>query len=615
MRRLSIATVMVALLWALPAVAHAATWAEGTPGNPFHLATQVPGTTPAVAGTPSDQALVMPYVAKVLYSGWNGSVTEPRSLEPQPDGSILVSEGSLSRVVRIDAAGSVVWHWGYSELGAWSATARGSDVIVTDRWAAGTQGRVVEIDQATGATVRSFPITPGFLEDPFFATPVGTDHTLICDGKKGKDSAGNDVPGCRVVEFDGAGNLVWWYGQLHVSGSGPDQLMSPKTAQRIPAGYVGAGNTLIDDADSYRVIEVPTVQGAAPVWQYSTSRYSPAFVPSSALRLADGTTLITDESNGRVVLLDHSTPANVLETWGVGTENRVSSSFLALKDPTGKPILKVLNQARSAVRLPSGAIAVADQGNARVVTFSYHSPASIDSAALDMGLPNVPKLFTGISWHAHGVSGNSGVSATVLYSIDSGAWVSAGTSGSFALPANAVGSSIKYRVTLATTNGASAPVLDDLTISWEPPGSPATSGSGSGTWHGSTSGSGSGSGSGTGSGTGTGTSSQAIGTVAPGGDAQIAAGVLGGSGTGGGAAVSAAGKLSGWVMTQDSRASGGGGSSGSGGRAGGTGPSPVTGALPGILLLSMAYAAGAAWPELVRLVGSLRPGISLNSPA
>jgi hypothetical protein len=621
MRRIAMAMTAAALLWTLPATAHATTWVEGTPGNPFHLTGLVAGTTPAVGGTASDQALVMPYDAKVLYKGLTGSVADPRSLDAAPDGTLLVADGNVNRVVGLnESTGAATWSWtykslwGYEPLGAWAATARGNNVIVTDRNSGGVFGRVIEIDRSTGDPVRPpFEIVRGFLEDPFYAAPVGTDHTLICDGKKGKDSSGNDVPGCRVIELDAGGNIVWWYGTLHVSGSGPNQLMSPKTAQRIPAGLVGAGNTLITDADSYRVIEVPTVQGALPIWQFSTSGYSPPFVPSSALRLADGTTLITDEANGRVVLIDHGSPAKVLESWGVGTENRVSASFLAQRDANNQPIAFMLNQPRSAVRLPNGSIAVADQVNHRVVTFAYRTTATVTSAALDMGLPNVPKFFSSISWNAHGASGTS---VAVRYRIDSGAWSQPDSTGAIKLPDSAVGSTISYQVTLATSNGANAPVLDDLTITWGGPGSSgAGSGAGSGTWNGSTSGSGGGSG--TGTGTGTGTGSQAVGTATPGGDAQILSGLTGRSGSGTGSGVTAAGTLSGWVMTQDTRASAGLGPSGSGsdGQTGGTGKSPVTGALPGILLLSMAYAAGAAWPQVIRLAASLRSAISIQLPA
>ncbi len=292
-----------ALLAGLPSAAHASTWSEGTAGKPFNLADPVAGKGLSVGGTASDQSLLMPYEWRVLYHGSTGSEFDPRSVQALPDGTLLVADGWVHRVLQIDLAGNVVWSYNDPEgnMSAWSAVRRtNGNTVITDRGV-----RVLEVDSAK-RVVRSIEASPGFLEDPFYAAPVGGDHTLVCDGKKGSGSGG-----CRVVEIDEHGRIVWKYGVIGEPGSGPGRLTDPRTVQRIPAGYVGAGNTLIADEESGRAIEV--APDGRVVWQYTGLR-----MPSSATRLANGNTLIaeSDTSHSDILEVDHSSPAKVVDVYG-----------------------------------------------------------------------------------------------------------------------------------------------------------------------------------------------------------------------------------------------------------------------------------------------------------
>jgi hypothetical protein len=219
----------------------------------------------------------------------------------------------------------------------------------------------------------------------------------------------------------------------------------------------------------------------------------------------------------------------------------------------------------------------------------------------------------------------AGTFASVEYSTDGSNWFSVPSGGK--LPSDASGSAIRYRVHLSTQNGAVAPTVRGVSITWTTTApstgtsksqtktksttkkktSTAASDKTSSTSSNSTvSSSGTSSGKATSSGSGSAEST----TVAPGGTVPIAGGTAGGSGGGGGAGVQQSTTMSGWVMSEVKDDVGGpAGSSGTGGFGSGSSMHGSGGSAAALLLT--AYTVGLAWVPgsrfVVRFVTSVMP--------
>jgi hypothetical protein len=134
---------------------------------------------------------------------------------------------------------------------------------------------------------------PNQLTAPVQTTWLPSGHILITD-------QGNQ----RVIEVTLDKKIVWQYGTTGTAGNGPNQLNNPNCAELLANGDI-----LICDQNNNRAIEVaPTPPlGGAIVWQYGSG--DPAVtVPVSAVafasRLKNGDTLITDSNHNRIVEVD-----------------------------------------------------------------------------------------------------------------------------------------------------------------------------------------------------------------------------------------------------------------------------------------------------------------------
>ena len=108
----------------------------------------------------------------------------------------------------------------------------------------------------------------------------------------------------RVIQVDQNLNILWQYGTTGVSGNGPNQLNSPNCALLLKNG-----NVLICDEANNRAIEVtPTPpSGGTIVWQYGSgdpNKNHPVSGVAFASRLDNGNTLITDSNHNRVIEID-----------------------------------------------------------------------------------------------------------------------------------------------------------------------------------------------------------------------------------------------------------------------------------------------------------------------
>ena len=152
--------------------------------------------------------------------------------------------------------------------------------------------------------------------------------------------------GTTVVSAEVDDEISWKYGQVGTGGSGANQLFAPTAAHLLDNGSI-----LITDQGNNRVIEVD-VNGNID-WQYGTTGVSgsgfnqlgtPAF---EAQRLSNGNTLITDSENHRIIEVD---PQKQI-VWQYGT--------------TGSPT-PIFNP-RDAERLANGNTLVADTDHRRII--------------------------------------------------------------------------------------------------------------------------------------------------------------------------------------------------------------------------------------------------------
>lgn len=124
-------------------------------------------------------------------------------------------------------------------------------------------------------------------------------------GLPGCSNTTNGCPDNRVFIVNHKGKIVWQYGQAGVAGSGPDQLNTPVQSLYLSSfpGYPGP-HVLITDQANQRVILVNMKKRIE--WQYGTSGVSGSGPnqlnnPNSAEVLDNGDVLIADENNNRAI--------------------------------------------------------------------------------------------------------------------------------------------------------------------------------------------------------------------------------------------------------------------------------------------------------------------------
>jgi outer membrane protein assembly factor BamB len=171
-------------------------------------------------------------------------------------------------------------------------------------------------------------------------------HVLITD-------QGNQ----RVIVVDRRHRVVWQYGTTGVSGSGPNQLNTPNSAELLRNG-----NILIADENNNRAIEVNTDFQIVKQFTAGGTLKGVAF----ASRLDNGNTLITDSINNRVVEVDQ----NDAIVWEYATNAEAGSN------PNPLPT--------RAVRLRNGNTLISDQFNQRVIEVNMAKQIVFQQGQLNM---------------------------------------------------------------------------------------------------------------------------------------------------------------------------------------------------------------------------------------
>jgi len=412
----------------------------------------------------NDQSIVPK--REVLWSaGFAG--LDPRSAQFVPGGNVLVASRDGRAIFELDRAGRTIWRFTEADyrrvlrdpnadfLPFHASRYTGPDgrarTLITVRRGA----PVFEVDTDKNLVWRFGTGVPGFgpgqLYDGYSATRLANGNTLIADNQ-----------GCRVLEVRSsdynpsapnfgftAASIVWSYGVGGELGSthgyAEGYLDWPRTAVRL-----ANGNTLITDQAAARALEV--TPGGHVVWSYGTPGVQgredgQLFEPSGAVRLPDGTTAISHgKLEGEVVYVD-----------GVGNVVRRFPDAALTSPGLG------MSELRSISLSGSNSVLLTDEGNDRLIEAGVVPTAKVTSKPVDCGLPGVRKRFSSLTFTG---SAPADTALTMYYSIDAGPWLAVPAGG--VLASDAKGVVLSYRAVFTTTDNSKAAELHSVSITCAP---------------------------------------------------------------------------------------------------------------------------------------------------
>ena len=217
-----------------------------------------------------------------------------------------------NRVLLVDRSGKVVWQYG--QFGVAGSDANQLNTPVQNTWL--PNGHVLITDQANERVIEvnhakeivwQYGTTgvagngPNQLNNPNCAELLENGHILICDETNN-----------RALEVTRVGEIVWQYG------SGDPNLNEPVSGVAF-ASRLENGDTLITDSNHARIVEINREQRV--VWEYFTNtdprsnpRGGTGPLPTRAVRLKNGDTLISDQYNHRVIEVDRD--KEIVRTFG-----------------------------------------------------------------------------------------------------------------------------------------------------------------------------------------------------------------------------------------------------------------------------------------------------------
>jgi len=231
-------------------------------------------------------------------------------------GNALIADQFNNRVVEVDRHGNIVWHFGLgpsdfspaSIIGVNDAERVGDLTLMAGTGTPGGQPEAPACTNPSGCLDNRVLLVnrhgkivwqygqfgvagSGFdqLNTPVQNTWLPGGHILITDQV-------NE----RVIEVNLAKQIVWQYGTTGVSGNGPNQLNNPNCAELLENGHI-----LICDENNNRAIEV--TRAGDIVWQYGSGDPNinePVSGVAFASRLKNGHTIITDSNHSRIVEID-----------------------------------------------------------------------------------------------------------------------------------------------------------------------------------------------------------------------------------------------------------------------------------------------------------------------
>jgi hypothetical protein len=218
-----------------------------------------------------------------------------------------------NRVILVDRHGNIVWQYGQ-----FGVTGSGPDqlnvpvqntwlpnrhVLITDQ----ANERIIEVDVATKEIVWQYGTTgfsgngPNQLNNPNCAELLENGHILICDENNN-----------RAIEVTRTKQIIWQYG------SGDPNINDPVSGVAFASRFEN-GHTLITDSNHARILEID--QNKNVVWEYFTCTGQACNLPrgtgplpTRAVRLRNGHTLISDQYNHRVIEVNHA--KQIVRTFG-----------------------------------------------------------------------------------------------------------------------------------------------------------------------------------------------------------------------------------------------------------------------------------------------------------
>jgi PQQ-like domain len=254
------------------------------------------------------------WTLSILLAGCLSSAAQESEFNSR--GNTLIADQFNNRVIEVDGTGNIVWQFGLgpadfspaSIIGVNDAQRVGDLTLMAGTGTPGGQpeapnctnpsgcpdNRVLLVDRAGHILWQygQFGVSgslPNQLNTPVQTTWLPGGHVLITD-------QANE----RIIEVNLAKQIVWQYGTTGVSGNGPEQLNNPNCAERLQNGHI-----LICDENNNRAIEV--TRTGQIVWQYGSGDPNvndPVSGVAFASRLENGNTLITDSNHARVVEID-----------------------------------------------------------------------------------------------------------------------------------------------------------------------------------------------------------------------------------------------------------------------------------------------------------------------
>ena len=222
-----------------------------------------------------------------------------------------------NRVLLVDRDGNIVWQYG--QFGPGGSGPNQLNVPVQNTWLPNrhvlitdqANERIIEVDVATNGIVWQYGTTgvsgngPNQLFNPNCAELLENGHILICD--ENNNRAIEVTPKIPL-----GGDIVWQYG------SGDPNKNEPVSGVAF-ASRLENGHTLITDSNHNRIVEID--EDKNPVWEYFTCHGSACNLPrgtgplpTRAVRLRNGHTLISDQYNHRVIEVNHA--KHIVPTFG-----------------------------------------------------------------------------------------------------------------------------------------------------------------------------------------------------------------------------------------------------------------------------------------------------------
>ena len=186
-----------------------------------------------------------------------------------------------NRVIVVNQQGEIVWQYGVA-----GKTGSGRNRLNTPVFAIETPNHdIMIVDQGNNRVIevtqdKQIVFSYNNLNNPNSAEVLPNNHVLIADENNN-----------RVIEIDRSGNIVWQYSA---------GISFAAFASRLPNG-----DTLITDSGNARILEVAS--DGTIVSQYFTNtdaNSNPNPLPTNAVRLANGNTIIADQFNDRAIIIN-----------------------------------------------------------------------------------------------------------------------------------------------------------------------------------------------------------------------------------------------------------------------------------------------------------------------